>query len=263
MSEQQLKEFGARAETLVEFPDFAELDQRGRNLRVRRRAGVAAALAAVLAVTGTALWQTQRDPTKDDPITPPHSDVRPYPGEGDNKLPAGTYRLRPSLIESDLTAEVTVPSGWNAWVGPQAGNDDWYVNVLVLEVDAVNTHGCGNPWNHLTTTKAVVRALQRAFSTEVLSAPEQTVKFGYPATHLRLRDTAEVEDCPADSSSIFHSTWNDFIPYGGVGWILDVWVLDVDGTPIYVQKIRSPNAPKFARSEQNAVVDSIRITSGQ
>jgi hypothetical protein len=261
MSEQQLKEFGALAESLVDVPDFAGLDQRGRNLRVRRRAGVAAALAGVLAVTGTALW-TQRDSAKDEPITPPKHVVRPYPEES-SKLREGTYRIRPSLIESDLTVEVTVPSGWNAWVGPQSGNDVWYVNALVLEVDAVNTNGCGNPWNHLTTTQGVVRALQHAFSTKVLSPPEQTVKFGYPATYLRLQDTAEIEDCPADNSSIFHTTRNGFIPYGGAGWILDIWVLDVEGTPIYVQKIWSPNAPRSARSELNAVVDSIKITAGK
>ena len=39
MSEQQLKDFGARAETLVDVPDFAELDSKGAHLQTRRRLG--------------------------------------------------------------------------------------------------------------------------------------------------------------------------------------------------------------------------------
>ena len=61
MSEQQLKDFGARAETLVDVPDFAAIDARGRNLRARRRVGVAATLVAVVAVVGVAVTQIRRD----------------------------------------------------------------------------------------------------------------------------------------------------------------------------------------------------------
>jgi hypothetical protein len=277
MSEQQLKDFGARAETLVEIPDFAALDQRGRNLRVRRRAGVAAALAAVLAVTGTVLWQTQRDSVDDGPVTPPHSQARPYPGLTMNDLAAGTYRIRPSLLESDLTATMTLPRGWNAWIGPNRfdghapgrtngdalGHLTWYVGALVLEVDGVNTHGCGSPWNHLTTTDQVVARLSEAFATKVISGPEQTTRFGYPATRMRLRVTNAVDACNDDNTSVFHTTKNGFIGYAYSGTVMDIWVLDVDGTPIYVQEAWTPNAPENVRSELNAVVDSIKITSGQ
>ena len=81
MSDQQLKDFGARAETLVEIPDFAELDLRGRDLRVRRRVGVAGALAMVLAVAGVATAQIHRDergPAPDQ--APPHAGARTYQG---------------------------------------------------------------------------------------------------------------------------------------------------------------------------------------
>jgi hypothetical protein len=273
MSEQQLKEFGARAERLVDVPDFAELDRRGRDLRVRRRAGVATALAVVLAAAGATVWQAQRGPVKHEPIGPPH--VRSYPGDTMKDLTAGSYRLHPSKVASDLTAEFTLPAGWNAWIGPNRfdghapgrsnsdalGHSTWYVGALVLEVDSVNTRGCGDPWNHLVTTRAVVRALTRAFSMKVVTAPEQTRKFDRPATHLRLRNTAEIESCPGDST-LFHTAANGFVQYGGTGWLLDVWILDVDGRPIYVQKTWSPNAPKHVRAELDAVVDSVEITGG-
>src|ERR1044072_3821600 len=113
MSE-QLKEFGARAETLVEIPDFAQLDQRGRELRVHRRGGVGAAVVAVLAVVGVTVTKTPRNDVDNRPIKPPGAVVPPnYPGGTMKDLEEGTYRFHPSLAQSDLTAELTVPAGWN------------------------------------------------------------------------------------------------------------------------------------------------------
>jgi hypothetical protein len=273
MSEQLLKDFGSRAETLVELPDFAEIDRRGDSLRVRRRAGVAGVVAAVLAVAGVAV--TRLDDTKTDtgPVKPPSSRARVYNGGTMRDLEPGTYRLRPSLIESDLVAELTLPSGWNSWVGPNRfdghegglsnekalGHMTWYVGVLVLEVDSINTRGCGNPWNELKTSDSVVAGLGDAFSMKVLQGPEPVQRFGGPATRLRLRMTGAVERCEADTS-VFHTTADGFIPYADAGTLVDVWVVDVDGTPIYVQSAWTPNAPRWARDELDGVIDSIRLS---
>src|SRR5262245_33121637 len=195
MSEQQLKDFGARAETLVEIPDFAELDQRGHELRVRRRVGVAAALAAVLAVAGVTVMQVHRNDVDDRPIKPPGSlRARPYPDATMETLDAGTYRLRPS-VDDTLSAELTLPAGWNSWVGPNRynghghgrtngealGHMTWYVGALVLEVDQVSRHGCSPYSRALTTPDEVVAALRHAFATEMLRDPEPVRRFGYPA----------------------------------------------------------------------------------
>lgn len=273
MSEQQLKDFGAYAETLVELPDFAEIDRRGNSLRMRRRAGVAGVVAAVLAVAGVAV--TRLDDTKTDtgPVKPP-SRARAYIGETMRDLAPGTYRLRPSRIESDLVAELTLPSGWNSWVGPNRfdghepgrsneqalGHSTWYVGALVLEVDSINTRGCGSPWNQLETTDSVVAGLGKAFSLKVLQGPEPVQRFGEPATRMRLRVTDAAERC-AEDTSLFHSTADGFIPYAGAGTLIDAWVIDVDGTPIYVQRAWTPNAPDWALSELDDVIDSLRITT--
>jgi hypothetical protein len=275
MSE-QLKEFGAHAETLVEMPDFAELDQRGHGLRVRRRAGVAAALAAVLAVAGVSVTQAHRDKADEGPVNPAPGNVRAYGGATMKDLPAGTYRLHPSLIGSDLTADLTLPGGWNAWIGPNKfdghapgrsnsealGHLTWYVGALVLEVDSVNTRGCGNPWNSLRTADQVVAALGRAFSMKVVGEPEQVRRFGHPATHLRLKVTRAFEHCTEDTA-VFHSTADGFIQYAYAGTLADVWVVDVDGTPIYVQRAWTPDAPADAMSELDGVIDSIEIAAPQ
>lgn len=276
MSEQQLKEFGARAETLVEIPDFAELDRRGHDLRIRRRAGVAAALAAVLAVAGVTVTQAHRISADPGPVNPPTPvKARTYNGGTMQTLAAGTYLLHPSL--GGPTAKLTVPEGWNAWIGPNRfdghapgrsnnealGHLTWYVGALVLEVDGVNTHGCGDAWNDLETSAQVVRALGRAFSMDVVRGPEPTHRFGYPATRIRLRVTHALEKCGRDTLSALHSTADGYIQYAFVGTVLDVWVVDVDGTPIYVQQAWTPNAPDSARSELDSVIDSIELKSAE
>lgn len=276
MNEQQLRDFGAHAEDLIELPDLARLEQKGARLQVRRRASVATALAVVLTVAGVAVAQTHRPRTDDRPVHPaPSLKARPYKVATMKTLDAGTYALRPSLIESTLVAELSVPGGWNSWVGPNRfdghapgrsnsqalGHLTWYVGALVLEVDNVNTNGCGAPSGAtLETPEQVVRALRHAFSMEVVRRPEQVQRFGYPATRMRLQVTGAAEHCAADSA-VFHSTADGFIQYAYTGTVLDVWVLDVHGMPIYVQKAWTPNAPRHVRDQLDGVVDSIRFTS--
>jgi hypothetical protein len=282
MSEQQLKDFGARAETLVEIPDFAGLEQRGRHLRMCRRAGVAAALAAVVAVGGVVITQTHRNDTDTRPVNPPPSvNASPYPGVTMSTLTQGRYWMAPAWVPGHSLAEYperplvefTLPKGWNAWSGPNKfdghapgrtnsealDRSSWYVGVLALQVTAVNTHGCDVPdVGKVSTPATLTEALTHTFGFKVIQAPEQGEQFGYPASHLRVRITRAVEECR--NANVFDSASDGLIQYAGVGWIADIWVVDVDGFPVYVQKIWSPNAPDDARSELDGVIDSLRFT---
>jgi hypothetical protein len=284
MSEQQLKDFAARAETLVDLPDFAELDQVGRGLRLRRRVGVAAVLAAVLTVIGATAVQTHRtdaDRGQAKP-PPPFAGAQPYPGATMSDLEQGTYvvepdwvAMRPGVEPPVLpVAELAVPEGWNAWVGPNRfdghapgrtneealGHLTWYVGVLVLKLQAINTHGCGQPdLRNLPTPEDLVAALPRTFAVQVLQGPQPVERFGYPATRMRVRFTRALEGC-GDDTAAFDTASDGLIPYPSAGSIADLWVVDVDGSPIYVQKLWSPNAPRTARGELDSVIDSIRIT---
>jgi hypothetical protein len=279
MNEQQLRDFGARAESVVEIPDFAELDRRGRGLQVRRRVSVATAVAAVLAVVGVTVAQSHRTDADHGPVTPPNlrTEERTYPGGTMKTLDEGTYVLHPSFDRSDLRAELSVPTGWNAWVGPNRfdghapgrSNDEalghmtWYVGALVMEVDEVNTHGCGDPDPRvLETPREVVRAIRRAFSTEVLRAPVAVHKFGYSATRMRLRVTPEADDCRRDAV-IFSTTADGFIQYAPPGTVVDVWIVEIDGRPIFVQSAWTPNAPSTVRTQLDGVIDSIRFRNAE
>lgn len=281
MSE-QLKDFGARAETLVEIPDFAEIDKRGRGLRARRRAGVATAAALVIAVAGATVAQLHRPDSDDRPIGPPRTvNASPYPGATMTTLHQGRYWLAPSRVPGrplaeyadDPHVELTLPKGWNAWAGPNRfdghapgrtnnqalGHMTWYVGALALQVTSVNTHGCNDPdFGNVATAEDLTKALTRTFGFRVIRRPEQGRAFGHPATRMRVRITKAIEPC-GDNAIVFDSTSEGLILYAGAGWIADIWVVDVDGTPLYVQKIWSPNAPRHARDELDAVIDSIRI----
>lgn len=284
MSEQLLKDFGARAETLVEIPDFSELDRRGHALRVRRRANVAAALTAVLAVAGLTVAQAHRTSADPAPVTPPRppADARAYPDATMKTLDPGTYWLAPSVLPGHSLAEYAdnpivefaVPKGWNAWVGPNRfdghapgrtndealGHLTWYVGALALQVTAVNTHGCDDPdVGKVTTRAALVDALTRTFGFEQIRTPHSVRRFGYPATRMRVRVTKAVAEC-GNNAAVFDSASSGPIQYAGVGWIADIWVVDVDGHPVYVQKIWTRNAPPAARAELDSVVDSIRFS---
>src|SRR3954469_1954648 len=96
MSEQQLKDFGTRAETLVEIPDFAELERQGHGLRVRRRMSVAAVLVAVLTVAGVTATQTHKTYADRGRLKPPPSSgPNPYPAATMGTLSHGRYVVRP------------------------------------------------------------------------------------------------------------------------------------------------------------------------
>jgi uncharacterized protein YfcZ (UPF0381/DUF406 family) len=283
MSE-QLKEFGAHAETLVEIPDFAEIDRAGRALRVRRRASLAATLAAVVTVAGFTVTHAHKTKADHGPVTPPRppAGARAFPDSTMKTLHDGQYWVMPAQIQGHSLAqyadqplvELTLPKGWNSWAGPNKfdghapgrsnsealGHMTWYVGVLALQVTAVNTHGCGSPDVGTVMTAAdLTAALERTFAFKQLEAPRQVQKFGDPATHLRVRVTRGIAKCQ-DTTAVFESAHSGSIQYAGTGWTADIWVVDVDGSPIYVQKIWSPKAPPAARAELTSVIDSIRFS---
>ena len=93
MSELKLREFGARAEELVTLPDVAELEHRGRELRHRRVALVAALAACVLAVAGLLVLRDEPQGAVE-PVRPPDGEGiggTPYPGAVMQTLRPGTY----------------------------------------------------------------------------------------------------------------------------------------------------------------------------
>jgi hypothetical protein len=275
MTEQQLRDFGTRAEGLVIPPGFADLDRRGNRLRNRRRAGIGAALAVVLTVAGVAVSQSRVHRADQEPIKPPPTpaaEAEPYPGAEMETLPPGRYRIEPTPLQNGPVAELTLPRGWNSWAGPNRfdghapgrSNDEalghmtWYVGVLVVDVNAVASTRCAPPGigDLLDGTKeSLLHALTRLPGHTIVQGPEPVTRFGRPATHVRLR-TPSVR-CKQDVT-IFDTTTNGSLQeLGWPGAYLDLWVVDVGGVPILVQAARTPGVPPAVRDQLREVVDSI------
>ena len=112
----------------------------------------------------------------------------------------------------------------------------------------------------LETPEEVVDALRQAWSTKLVREPAAERRFSFPATRMRLRVTKDAEKtCPDQANATFHATQDGYIPFAPHGTLLDIWVVDVDGRPIYVQRAHTPNTPPGAIAELDAVIDSIQF----
>lgn len=270
MNELQLREFRTRAEELVDLPEFAELESRGRRMHRRRIALGAGLAAAVLAVTGGMVAATQRDDDRDStPIEPPDdrapAEVVEYPGPVMETLDAGTYLLQPSWEDTAPRARLDLPAGWNAWQGPNRFDGDldtttWYAGLLVVEVDAVASRPCVAPRSDdvVGDSRAeLVDALERipGARASVDEVPDEM--FGYPATHLRMTFPDPPRRCQEDVNVL--TTNKHGTVAGGDDSLRDVWVIDVDGNALLVAAGFDKRTPPRIQKELYEMVDSIEI----
>ena len=266
MSELELLEFRTRAEELVDLPDLAELESRGRRLRQRRMALGAGVAAAVLAVTGGLVAANQRDDGDSTPVGPPDErDVR-YPGAVMEILDASTYVLQPSIDADAPRARVTLPAGWNAWEGPNRFDGDldetpWYAGLLVVDVDAVASRPCVGPrsddvvGDSRAELVAALRGLPGARA-RVDEVPDAV--FGYPATHVRLRFPDPPRKCQVDVNLLVTAR-HGIVTSAEDEELRDAWVVDVDGNAILVATGYSTTTPPEIRQELDAIVASIEF----
>jgi hypothetical protein len=270
MSDLRLREFAARAEELVTPPDLADLDRRGRALRQRRRGGVAALVACALAVVG--LVTLRDDPGDTVEPAPPPNDSRVYPGPQMRTLEPGSYVLLPSFAPGHPQARLTMPAGWNSWVGPNRfdghapGRDNgealeratWYVGVLVIEVDSVASGLCDSAQRaDVATAETLSRAVSQIPGYRTTREAASSAMFGYPATHLQLRSTLYMKRNCVEAPGLFNASGRGLL--GSTVEPMDVWVVDVDGTPVLVVATWSATTPTAVRQELAEVIDSIEF----
>jgi len=269
MNELQLREFRTHAEELVDLPDLAELESRGRRMHRRRVALGAGLAAAVLAVTGGLVAATQRDDDGDStPIEPPDdrapAEVAEYPGPVMETLDAGTYEMQPSEDDDAPRVHLTLPEGWNAWQGPNRFEGDlettgWYAGLLIVDVDAVASEPCFGlqPQDAVSDDPAeVVAALRRLQLFRVSVVEESTEAFGYRATHLRIRPTpAFTRQCP--DINVLGTAVHETVGVGGDN--SNTWVVDVDGRAYVVEEAYGSATPPRIQRELHAIVDSIEF----
>jgi len=264
MLDQKMRAFARQAEDDVAMPDLAGLVDRGASLR-RRRQGVAAAAVVSCLVAVGYLATLDREPSADPPpAIEPESSARPYMG-GANvvDLEKGTYAIQVATDRGEVTAEVTVPDGWTGWIGPNRVFPRGYVSLLVQDVAYVTETPCG-PWFEGMTAVGdapadLVRALTRIPRHELVAGPEPDDRFGVPATHLMLQESAGV-NCAGNHD---FSLWSvgEILPIWSLapGSRIDLWVLDVNGEAVLLAAFSAPGTPARGMRELAEVVESVEI----
>ncbi len=274
MSDLKLRGFAVRAEERMPLPDFAELEDRGRSLRRRRlAAATGAAVACVLAVAGVVVLRDD-SPKAVEPVRPPDDaqvQAMEYPGPVMEDLDPGRYAMVPASDPYFPRARISLPSGWNAWEGPNRfggqaspgsneeglGESEWYVGILVVKVTAVRTAAVRGRLverdHRRIDPESLLRAIRRIRGFQVTESAVPLAKFGHPATHFRLVATAPDGTC----DNLFVTSANGVV--GGTDETEDIWVVDVDGYPVLIDSQQTARTPLEMRRELAAAVDSIEF----
>jgi hypothetical protein len=286
MSERMLREFAEVAELRVREPDVADLAARGRDLRRNRRAtgGVLAALVLLAGGAFVARATVQRDDARPEPAPPPRVRVEELPSRaiGDNRVlrPGREYAVRPWVIDHDpVRATFAGPTGGWTWRGDQAtrsvgGSAAWgslprgkYGAVGVMVADRVSKTFCDEAegqWTTLAETPVrAARQISRAPGVRQVEPARPETRFGQPGAHVRI---TVPRLCPKYQDVLL---WGlDGAEYGGEpglatvfypGQVLDVWVLDVDGTRVVVWSELSPGLPATYGAQARGMLDSLRV----
>ncbi|HET6561877.1 MAG TPA: hypothetical protein VFG72_08375 [Marmoricola sp.] len=143
---------------------------------------------------------------------------------------------------------------------PQNGR----VGVLALEVDALVERPCGpeRPGERIHNAAELVRALVRTPHHRVTLEPEPDDRFGHPGTHLRLRAGPLAECVASDGPFWLWDTQVGPMESPGVGARMDLWVVDIGTRPVMLAAVSTPDTPRSALEELDAVVKSVEFVPG-
>ena len=265
---ERLDAFREEAELRTPVPAFEVIEQRGRSRRRRRQTVIGAFAASVIATTGFA-FVAHDDAASPQPAKDPDDSslVTPYPGNLGTSLDKGTYEFE--LADPSLpTVRFTLPEGWSSWIGPNlfegsrddgvgAHDPDWYLSLLILDVQSIARRGCRTSDLDGADPAAVVRALTEAADVRVTSGPHRIVRFGRPATHLRLEEQRRSPECLHDV--LLFGAEGAGISYLGRGTTYDAWVAEVDDQPLLVWASWTRGTPQAEVDGLLRIVDSIQV----
>ena len=285
MHEQMIREFTRRAEATVELPDLAEIEDRARHRR-RSRLTTLALAAAVILVAGTVAVTAGGD---DDRAAPPPSE---HPGVvlqdpvPDKELAAGRgytvavfgQNYAQTIPEGQLmiTRFTVVGPGW-IWLRDRVGklgpgSDPVtppydYASVQISLVDRFPITQCtvrATRWQDAEKTPlGLARQITTVEGVQVIEQPETTVAYGYPSAHVQLRvPKVCVRSGDAILWSIFPSSSRGLAGVGTVwrsGQVVDLWILDVEGSMVAVSVDHSPGLPRSLMDELHAIADSVEF----
>jgi len=170
-------------------------------------------------------------------------------------------------IEADFAID---GYGWEASNYPVASAGRHFAGLGVYQPESV-AGGCrmdAGLKDAATAPQQLVQQLIRMPRSEVVQQPAPTEAFGGSAVHLQLRIDAACDDAayqvaegPAGGRGI---SYFDETPQGDAGMvIIDFWVVDVDGTPVVVDRFHLEDAPDDLVAQSTRAVESITFVESE
>jgi hypothetical protein len=262
-------------------PDIEGMVNGGESrLRRRNTMRISLAAAAVLLVGGGIYGATQlgdnddpdsgvtNQPTEPTEAAPP----QPWVNIDGGAVEAGTYRDFVGYTESGGTieADFTVDGeGWTAPNWPVAFAAEGFAGFSVYQPESV-AGGCrmeAGLKDAATAPQQLVQQLIRMPRSEVVQQPARTEAFGGSAVHLQLRIDAVCDGdafyqvAEGQGSRSRGISWHDDTQVGMV--IVDFWVVDVDGTPVVVDRFHLEDAPDDLVAQSTRAVESITFVGAE
>lgn len=232
----------------------------------------AAAAVVIVAIAGYRLLPSTVGPGAGASPSPSAGTSIPVMGSG--ILEPGTYLTTP-VYGSPLQWQLTVPEGWSGAdrsglfptalgiAGTGSGAPDGLV-VAFLSSPEVVLDGCdlAGGYSDTSTVAELVAAIQ-AQAEWVVSAPTDVTLGGFPGKRLDVQLPADISRCGQDHYMVFGKpgtgTQNGWEAQGP-GQELRVWVLDVAGAVVIVQRASFAATPAKELAEADRIIESSVIT---
>jgi hypothetical protein len=188
----------------------------------------------------------------------------------------GIYAVDPDG-EPDTTLRVVftiAAPGWRAWVGTykhEATDEAGSVGLSVAAVSEIVVDPCNDHrWEDPGPTVDDLASALAGLSSFDLTAPVTSVDtYGYSGKTLELRVSDVEHDGVGfvDCSGGYLYSWRSATErnrtldkyYQVPGQVLELWILDVDGSRLVIEASKFPNASPGDVAELEAILDSIRI----
>ncbi len=276
MSERLLEAFREDAERSIRLPDFDVITAAGRRRRRRRQAVVGAVAAFALGAGGllAAAYDSSGPAPAQDPDE--RSLVTPFPAMSMTTLEEGSYSFHPFKEPSLPYVRFTLPTGWNAWVGPNRfeglsdrvtnetgangealeSDPEWLLGMVALDLRWIAQPGCTMTDVTGEDAATVVDVLSTAPRLTVTSGRESTTRSGYPAVHLRLREQRPRGSCIQDTAL---TALEGAMRYLGRGTTYDAWVVDVGDRTLLLWSAWTAATPSAEVAELLDIVDSVEV----
>jgi hypothetical protein len=233
---------------------------------------MAAAAVVVVALVGYNMLPTSggnvgvAPPVSPSPSLPPTPEPSPSPSDyaffPDGSIEAGRH----SMILSGKSLSVDMPSGWTSHLGfriytqsGQAAFIFWTPAPSNVYADPCTKEPLDPPAGD--TPAELVAAISSIPGTELVGGPSDLTIDGHPAKLVSIRIPDDI-DCEPRAFFLWYrqeegpadGRWPD-----ALGDTVNVWIIDVDGTIVWIDGSTSVNATPALQAEMRQIVESIQF----